>query len=582
MSTAQSGRIPRRALNKRIIVWFAAVGVIVIATTVLIFVSITRLISSSGWVQHSYQVIDTLDVTAALFNDAQSAERGYAATCSPKMLAPFRSDLPRIYSRLASLHALTSDNPDQQKRLEHLRTALSAELGRMSLVITTAAGGDQASAQKLLVQQDELSAVGDIHATINTMRKVERTLLAARLSAVQFFGKLTLAASALGVAISGIILGFVFWLVRREITRREKSEASLHRTNTQLESSLTELRHYNEAGKSIEVLGELLQTCRNTGEALAIAAKHLTQILPNPSGAIALFNKERDLLETVITFGQADAFKPEFTPDECWALRRGHIHRSMNGGSEPLCTHVGELPSCWACVPMTAQSETLGVLSISAARTDGYSEIERQTIQTITDQLSLALANLRLHETLRNQSLRDPLTGVFNRRYLDDVLPREVARARRGGKPLALAMLDIDHFKKFNDTYGHEGGDKLLTEFGKLLTDHCRSEDVVCRYGGEEFALILPGASLDAASERAKALCAAVRKMKVDLRGQPLGQVTMSVGVASFPHHGGTGPGVLNAADTALYEAKNSGRDRVVAASDAQGTEPGDTIPMAG
>lgn len=582
MNKTLSGKMPRHAFSKRIIVWFAVVGFIVIATTALIFASITQLISSSGWVQHSYQIIDNLDVTAALFNDAQSAERGYAATCSPKMLAPFRSDLPRIYSRLASLHALTSDNPEQQQRLEHLRKSLSAELGRMSLVMTTAAEGEQARAQTMLAQQDELSALRDIHATIDTMRKVERTLLATRLDAVQFFGKLTLGTSALGVIISGLILGFVFWLIRRETTRREKSEASLHESNSHLKSSLVKLRHYTDFAKSLELLGELLQTCRNTGEAIAIVGKHLTQLLPNAVGAIALFTETDDRLENALSFGDVTAFENEFAPDDCWALRRGRIHRSQPSGTEPVCSHFTKLPPNLKCVPISAQGETLGVLSIGTERADGFGEIERQTILAITEQLSLALANLRLQETLRNQSLRDALTGVFNRRYLDDILPREVARARRGGKPLAMAMLDIDHFKKFNDTYGHEGGDRLLSAFGKLLTDHCRSEDIVCRYGGEEFALILPGANMDAARERAEALCAAVRKMKVDLRGQPLGRVTVSIGLASFPHHGSSGPGVLNAADAALYEAKKSGRDRVVTASDEQDTEPGTTVPMAG
>jgi diguanylate cyclase (GGDEF)-like protein len=215
---------------------------------------------------------------------------------------------------------------------------------------------------------------------------------------------------------------------------------------------------------------------------------------------------------------------------------------------------------------MIAQGETLGVLSIGTMRPGGFLLAEQRTLQTVTEQLSLALANLMLQETLRNQSLRDALTGLFNRRYLDDALAREIGRARRNVLPLSVIMIDLDHFKRFNDTNGHDGGDALLTEFGRTLSSVVRGEDIACRFGGEEFAVILPGADLAAAVQRAEEVRAAISRMTVKLRGAALAPVTASLGVAALHDHGKTGPDLLKAADEALYEAKKEGRNRVAVA----------------
>lgn len=167
-------------------------------------------------------------------------------------------------------------------------------------------------------------------------------------------------------------------------------------------------------------------------------------------------------------------------------------------------------------------------------------------------------------EALRTQAVRDPLTGLFNRRYMSEALERELRRAEHGGQPLSMVMLDVDHFKTFNDTSGHQAGDDLLTQIGSLLQGRTRREDIACRYGGEEFLLILPGAPLEAARRRADELRDGVREMVVEHRGRPLGPISVSAGVACFPEHGTTADDLLRAADTALYRAKELGRDRVI------------------
>jgi diguanylate cyclase (GGDEF)-like protein len=193
-------------------------------------------------------------------------------------------------------------------------------------------------------------------------------------------------------------------------------------------------------------------------------------------------------------------------------------------------------------------------------------EHRQQLGRLVADSLALALANLRLRDRLQQQSIRDPLTGLFNRRYLEETLEREVHRARREQQPVGVVMFDIDFFKQFNDTLGHEAGDHVLREVGHLLRDHTRGQDVACRFGGEEFTLLMPGATLAATQARAELLRAAVAALELSLHGQPLRRLTISAGVALCPDQGVTGAVVLRAADQALYAAKEAGRNRVVVA----------------
>jgi diguanylate cyclase (GGDEF)-like protein len=224
---------------------------------------------------------------------------------------------------------------------------------------------------------------------------------------------------------------------------------------------------------------------------------------------------------------------------------------------------------------MMAQGEAMGLVVLrkdpqatesSPLELARMSEPRRQLAVATAAHISMALANAKLRETLRNQSIRDPLTGLFNRRYMEETLERELHRAARKGVPVGIIMADLDHFKRFNDTFGHLAGDALLRMFGELLASRIRSEDVACRYGGEEFALILPEASLETTRERAEEVREQAKSLQAQLRGQSLGGVTVSLGVAAFPQHGSTAEAVLHTADAALYRAKAEGRDRVIVA----------------
>lgn len=223
------------------------------------------------------------------------------------------------------------------------------------------------------------------------------------------------------------------------------------------------------------------------------------------------------------------------------------------------------------CVPMVAHGDTLGVLYLHLQnsmedKSASVQELERLAL-SMTDQISLALANLRLRETLLVQSIRDPLTGLYNLRYLEETLHRELKRVERSQKTVRVIMMDIDHFKKFNDTFGHDAGDAVLREFGTLLKSHNRRGDIACRYGGEEYVLILPETPLKVVQERAEIIRSKVKQLAINHRGKLLGSLSLSLGVALCPKHSTYANELIRLADQALYRAKEAGRDQFAIAN---------------
>jgi diguanylate cyclase (GGDEF)-like protein len=246
-------------------------------------------------------------------------------------------------------------------------------------------------------------------------------------------------------------------------------------------------------------------------------------------------------------------------------MRRGLPHIVERGPDALYCKHVQEDIPTYACLPLVAQGETLGLLHVCSTGARSVEE-RRHFLQTVAENLAMGLASVKLREALRHEAIRDPLTGLYNRRFMDETLERELRVAARAGRPLALVMIDIDHFKRLNDTYGHAVGDTVLKQVATSISARVRASDLVCRFGGEEIVVILPDTALDAATLVAEALRTAVRELALTDGTGPIGPSTVSLGVAAFPQHGATAAALMRAADAALYQAKRQGRDRVVAA----------------
>ena len=317
-------------------------------------------------------------------------------------------------------------------------------------------------------------------------------------------------------------------------------------------------------------LGDLLQSCISVEEAGAVVARFAVLLFPGASGGAYMHISGDDTLLAVVRWGAAGI--PESLPaTDCWALRRGKTHLVLDPADPLRCPHTAGTPEgASICVPLAAHGETLGLLHLacSGACLPGGADVhEREHLaEALAAQIGMALANLRLRESLHQQSIRDPLTGLYNRRYLEGALPRELSRAGRGGRPLAVFMLDVDHFKLFNDNHGHDAGDAVLRALGKALRESCRQGDIACRFGGEEFTLILPDADEHAAREWAERLLLRVRMLEAKADGKPLPKITISLGLALYPQHGDDGETLMQAADLALYDAKHTGRDRLAVA----------------
>jgi diguanylate cyclase (GGDEF)-like protein/PAS domain S-box-containing protein len=378
--------------------------------------------------------------------------------------------------------------------------------------------------------------------------------------------------------------------VLQDANRQKQTEWEARQANQQLSQWVGELERRNRDISLINEMGDMLQGCPTADEAYAVIAHWNEQLFAGSAGAVCVINSSRTSVEPVAVWGNPAMGEPMFAPDECWALRSGRVHVVEDPRSRLVCRHLTDpLAGGSLCVPMMAQGEALGILhlqggpgalSLSGSASAAPADSLRQLAVTVAEHLALALANLKLRETLRTQSIRDPLTGLFNRRYMEESLERELRRADRRGHPVAVIMLDLDHFNRFNNTFGHQAGDALLQAFGEMVRAQVRSEDIACRYGGEEFTLIMPEASLEVTLRRADKLRQEVKNLRVQQRGQSLGVITVSLGVAVYPEFGATAEALIRAADLALYRAKAGGRDRVEAADQSALSDSPAPLPI--
>ena len=358
----------------------------------------------------------------------------------------------------------------------------------------------------------------------------------------------------------------------QDVTDRVQAEIQLQKANQELAEKVQELQQRTREINLLSEMGSRLQSCKEASEAYAEISNVAEKLFPKWSGELCVPSPSRTMVETVADWGQTSHGDRVFAPDDCWALRRGQPQSFRRGEKSSACHHINLTEVTESlCVPFMAQGEALGIVSLqmrgsqevqeNASRSSGESELRLAAV--LAEQVALALGNLKLRESLKNQSICDPLTGLFNRRYMEESLEREFSRANRNKSSVAIIMIDLDHFKQFNDTFGHLAGDALLRAFGDLLKRSTRGQDIASRYGGEEFAVVLSDSNLAGALQRAENLLRQVKQLSVEYAGQLLGAVSVSIGVALFPDHGATIGEVLRASDQALYCAKREGRDRI-------------------
>lgn len=469
----------------------------------------------------------------------------------------------------AELLALTRDNPAQQRRARQMQQRVEARLLEIAQLVDlqNEHGAEQARAATL--SGNGVALMHRITALAREMRHAERDLLDQRRATSLYRANMLTGFVALGIVLPMALLGLLLSGLLKETRRSRLLEGEARQAMAELEDSVVQRDRLSEQRRSLGVYAGLLQSCENQDEAMTMTASIIGELLPAAGGRCYTLRASQDLAETTARFGhEAISSEDLLQPVQCWALQRGQSHRTDDHHGHVRCAHLdpaADMAGIWTlCVPLMAQGTSLGLLHISAREGGSIADGDTDVVEAIAEQLSLAMINLQLRETLRTQSLRDALTGLYNRRYLEENLHRELQRCERRGLPLSVLMLDIDHFKRFNDQNGHAAGDILLARIGQTLQSLTRDEDIACRYGGEEFIIVLPETDAASALRRAEDIRAAIGSTSVTHMRKVLGPSTASIGVASFPHDGDAPARLLEVADAALYRAKAQGRDRVV------------------
>ena len=322
-------------------------------------------------------------------------------------------------------------------------------------------------------------------------------------------------------------------------------------------------------------MGALLHACATREEACRIIARSIGELFPGLPAALYLANASGEDLQPVIAQGLLARSATPIVAADCWALRRGQAHVVNPDTGDLRCAHAADETARTVCVPLMAQGTALGVLHVrdlSTARKEGEEDANSASqalAETVAEQAALSLANLKLREELHELSISDPLTSLYNRRFAQETLTREIHRAHREQGSIGIITFDIDFFKRVNDRFGHDAGDAVLKAIAAELQGSVRGGDIACRMGGEEFAIMMPGASLKVARQRAEELRAAIAALRVRHAQVDLPAVSLSCGVAAFPEHGVTADALLRASDQALYRAKEAGRNRVESAAAA-------------
>jgi diguanylate cyclase (GGDEF)-like protein len=510
----------------------------------------------------------------SLIQDAETGQRGFIITGREDFLEPYQHALAGLQRIRPLLTRQQTRFPESGEPLQKLDRAMDAKLRELAETINLRRAGGFRAAEPIVTAASGKQYMDQIRESIRQLAQLETARRAAldveleqRIGTNAYTG---LIVTVLDVA----VLSLLAYLLARLVADRQRANDALRESQASLNLSVAELERRNA---EISLMGEMtraLDVPVASRELFEVIGAYGARLMPNISGALYWYRNSRDVLELETGWGaQQRAAAKSITPDECWALRRGQPHRSYEAPGL-ICPHAkaegngGEAGRL--CIPLIAQGEVLGLLSMERdadGKAAGALDPDQEHVaMLIAEQMSLSLSNMRLRETLQHQSIVDPLTGLFNRRYMDETLRRELSRAEREALPLSIIVLDVDHFKRINDEFGHDAGDAVLRSLGTEIKRYVRDSDVACRFGGEEFVLLLPGCNKHTTAQRSNVLLNTIRAMDVPRASQSIGPITASLGVATFPEDGNEPDALIQVADRAMYTAKRSGRNRVVVA----------------
>lgn len=371
----------------------------------------------------------------------------------------------------------------------------------------------------------------------------------------------------------GVFIAMILYLFFSGITAFRNANLVLNNINLK-NTNLHLLEKLNEDIQQIELfsqMGESLEKCRNEKEIGEACKKYLPTLFPEFAGAVFLLPGPNTRLKPLEVWGDFSSEDKElgFTQNECLGIEAKDLFISHD---KNRCKHCHESSAYYVCVPLQTSIEFYGILHLKlkpyiAAQGEDFILNQKTLIARIAANISIALSIIQYQKHLQEEATQDKLTGLYNRRYLDNYFNIELARFKRRPTSISVIMIDIDNFKNFNDQYGHDVGDEILHEFGLFLKGIVRGTDFACRYGGEEFILILSESDLDIACKRAEIIREGVKNISILKNGNSISSLTVSIGIAVFPEQGDTQANIIEAADKALYRAKKEGRDRICIAT---------------
>ena len=356
---------------------------------------------------------------------------------------------------------------------------------------------------------------------------------------------------------------------QREIKDRIQAEQALQEIQVQLANRVGELEQRSREITHLAQLSNLLQLSLQPNEAYSIISQYAIQLFPNTSGALyTLDEKQQDFVPRT-NWGQPPPRVSSLTHEDCWALRRNRPYLAVDTSNGMLCRHISApLPGSYICVPILSEGQEIGLLYLQMEPGQPPLTTEHQQVAAaVAEQAGLALSNLQLREYLRTQAISDPLTGLFNRYYLQEYLDMKIHLARQDGKPVNVILIDLDDFKVMNEKFGYSTGDELLRKFGRLVKETAEKTGIACRYVGDALTMIMPEITLEESTHKSEHLRREIKKLMVQYEDHYLQNLTVSIGIACFPEHGHSVAELLKAAYTAALHAKEMGGDQVFIAA---------------
>jgi diguanylate cyclase (GGDEF)-like protein len=519
----------------------------------------------------SIQQADLYDNLLDRLKDAETGQRGYVITGRESFLEPYylaTNQLPSIKKELKEFGKNSEEDKasiDWILRLTDLKMSELAETVQIRRDQGFAAAQPVVNSERGKQYMDELRGLIDEH--MRTSMHEQAALRDAMDYKLEKSFRIGMAVTIANIAALAVLL----LLMVRALRERGRTADLLRTTTDELRFSIEKTTLHNQ---QMTLTAEMLQafgSITSLDETSQVISTYCAKLLPCTSGVLFLYRNSRDMLEHQASWGMRPIASDPFEPKECWALQRGASHVARGPGDLRCGHYLNEAGDdiVRLCMPLVSQGQVIGILYIENLSKDEKSlGAERLVIERFAEQIALALVNVQLRDTLHRQSVTDPLTGLFNRRYMDETLRRELYRAQRKHLPLTVIVLDLDHFKHVNDTHGHDAGDAVLCAVAKKLRQNIRESDLACRFGGEEMVLVLSECDLASALVRAETIRSEITALHIEHGSREL-NVTASFGIATYPEHGADAVTLLHAADQALYEAKRGGRNRVATAQRA-------------